>query len=326
MLLVLIMKNAELCVMPWFYIEVKEFCPHGTRSECMRQRKSSYSCSKLHFKKLIKPHTGGWAIVGLLKAPMQGGWTKCKSWSKKLQYPSQLFMTSPYRYRATSYVCLSWKIIPISFTLKQQKLIDHFRLDVLHFSSKFSDESLGDCSFLNTCFHMDTCKYVHYEIDYKGSEMDPRYKKRKKRSETNEENQLLPKLATDKDYLQRKMLPPQVLILIWHRSCYSLRPKEGTLTVGTVSLKAVSSTGMIPHGDGITGDTNLHCKLTCGAKEVGPLCWSRESGPNHNPNFQPHKHKHATKNRWLLLLFVLFNSGSIVTYATWMCQSLESSL
>lgn len=27
-------------------------------------------------------------------------------------------------------------------------------------------ESLGDCSFLNTCFHMDTCKYVHYEIAY----------------------------------------------------------------------------------------------------------------------------------------------------------------
>ncbi|XP_011300713.1 N6-adenosine-methyltransferase subunit METTL3 isoform X2 [Fopius arisanus] len=28
-----------------------------------------------------------------------------------------------------------------------------------------TDESLGDCSFLNTCFHMDTCKYVHYEVD-----------------------------------------------------------------------------------------------------------------------------------------------------------------
>jgi len=27
-------------------------------------------------------------------------------------------------------------------------------------------ESLGDCSFLNTCFHMETCKYVHYQIDY----------------------------------------------------------------------------------------------------------------------------------------------------------------
>lgn len=28
-----------------------------------------------------------------------------------------------------------------------------------------TDESLGDCSFLNTCFHMDTCKYVHYKVD-----------------------------------------------------------------------------------------------------------------------------------------------------------------
>ena len=28
-----------------------------------------------------------------------------------------------------------------------------------------TDESLGDCSFLNTCFHMDTCKYIHYEVD-----------------------------------------------------------------------------------------------------------------------------------------------------------------
>ncbi|KAK7483066.1 hypothetical protein BaRGS_00025729 [Batillaria attramentaria] len=38
----------------------------------------------------------------------------------------------------------------------------------LHFKKiiqKHTDESLGDCSFLNTCFHMDTCKYVHYEIE-----------------------------------------------------------------------------------------------------------------------------------------------------------------
>ncbi|KAH9381497.1 hypothetical protein HPB48_005528 [Haemaphysalis longicornis] len=36
----------------------------------------------------------------------------------------------------------------------------------LHFNKiiqKHTDESLGDCSFLNTCFHMDSCKYVHYE-------------------------------------------------------------------------------------------------------------------------------------------------------------------
>ncbi|CAF2000266.1 unnamed protein product [Rotaria magnacalcarata] len=28
-----------------------------------------------------------------------------------------------------------------------------------------TDRSLGDCSFLNTCFHMETCKYIHYQID-----------------------------------------------------------------------------------------------------------------------------------------------------------------
>lgn len=28
-----------------------------------------------------------------------------------------------------------------------------------------TDENLGDCSFLNTCFHMETCKFVHYAID-----------------------------------------------------------------------------------------------------------------------------------------------------------------
>ena len=38
----------------------------------------------------------------------------------------------------------------------------------LHFRKiiqQHTDESLGDCSFLNTCFHTDTCKFVHYEID-----------------------------------------------------------------------------------------------------------------------------------------------------------------
>ncbi|CAH8641101.1 unnamed protein product [Dicrocoelium dendriticum] len=41
----------------------------------------------------------------------------------------------------------------------------------LHFRKMIrphTDESLGDCSFLNTCFHVDTCKYVHYTIDYSG--------------------------------------------------------------------------------------------------------------------------------------------------------------
>ncbi|RUP51489.1 hypothetical protein BC936DRAFT_147879 [Jimgerdemannia flammicorona] len=28
-----------------------------------------------------------------------------------------------------------------------------------------TDENLGDCSYLNTCHRMNTCKYVHYELD-----------------------------------------------------------------------------------------------------------------------------------------------------------------
>jgi mRNA (2'-O-methyladenosine-N6-)-methyltransferase len=37
----------------------------------------------------------------------------------------------------------------------------------LHFTKilqQHTDENLGDCSFLNTCFHMDSCKYIHYEV------------------------------------------------------------------------------------------------------------------------------------------------------------------
>lgn len=56
--------------------QVMEFCPHGTRIDCIKLN-GLMKCKKLHFKKIIQSHT---------------------------------------------------------------------------------DESLGDCSFLNTCFHMDTCK------------------------------------------------------------------------------------------------------------------------------------------------------------------------
>ena len=63
---------------------VKEFCHHSTKGECMKANQASKPCDKLHFAKIIQPHT---------------------------------------------------------------------------------DEALGDCSFLNTCFHMDTCKYIHYEVD-----------------------------------------------------------------------------------------------------------------------------------------------------------------
>merc|ERR1712110_352226 len=83
----------------------KEFCSHSTKHECMKFNESQELCSKLHFAKIIQPHT---------------------------------------------------------------------------------DESLGDCSFLNTCFHMDTCKYIHYQVD----QDDARKAERRKRSGDNLDNLL----------------------------------------------------------------------------------------------------------------------------------------
>lgn len=72
----------------------------------------------------------------------------------------------------------------------------HFR-KIIH---KHTDESLGDCSFLNTCFHMDTCKYVHYEIDYPAKNETAGMKK----------EALLAKSALDKSNEgEVHMFPPQ---------------------------------------------------------------------------------------------------------------------
>mmetsp|Transcript_6107 Transcript_6107/g.14186 ORF Transcript_6107/g.14186 Transcript_6107/m.14186 type:complete len:744 (+) Transcript_6107:164-2395(+) len=61
-----------------------QFCPHGSRQDCRGMMGSAVACTRIHFKKIIKP------------------WT---------------------------------------------------------------DESLGDCSYLDTCRHIDKCKYVHYALD-----------------------------------------------------------------------------------------------------------------------------------------------------------------
>lgn len=64
--------------------QVKEYCTALTKEDCRRQSGSFISCEKVHFRRIIAPHT---------------------------------------------------------------------------------DMNLGDCSFLDTCRHMKTCKYVHYELD-----------------------------------------------------------------------------------------------------------------------------------------------------------------
>ena len=104
---------------------VKEFCSHSTKLECMKFNDSSEQCEKLHFAKILQPHT---------------------------------------------------------------------------------DESLGDCSFLNTCFHMDTCKYIHYEVDAE----DIR-KQRKLKHMTPEKTELNPskKSMSVLAGADLKLVPPQ---------------------------------------------------------------------------------------------------------------------
>ncbi|ERN13359.1 probable N6-adenosine-methyltransferase MT-A70-like [Amborella trichopoda] len=64
--------------------QLKEYCSALTKEDCRRQAGSFIACEKVHFRRIIAPHT---------------------------------------------------------------------------------DINLGDCSFLDTCRHMKTCKYVHYELD-----------------------------------------------------------------------------------------------------------------------------------------------------------------
>lgn len=101
--------------------QVMEFCPHGTRSECLRA-----------------------------------------------QHEDE--MEEANRKRANSSEIMTIKKEepdPEPPTLAPPTIII-FKCSKLHFKKiiqTHTDESLGDCSFLNTCFHMDTCKYVHYEVD-----------------------------------------------------------------------------------------------------------------------------------------------------------------
>lgn len=113
--------------------QVMEFCPHGTRAECERQQPSpselidgSPNDDDETEKTESKPETGG-----------------------KEACPTKISDGTPG----------SSKNGQATSTHKCSKL--HFKKII----QAHTDETLGDCSFLNTCFHMDTCKYVHYEVD-----------------------------------------------------------------------------------------------------------------------------------------------------------------
>lgn len=115
--------------------QVMEFCPHGTRAECERQLPSPLN-SLEHNDDTAKEINEN----------------ELSSQNSKIENTSTLLNVKS----------------ALSIVMPESNLKLEYRCNKLHFKKiiqSHTDETLGDCSFLNTCFHMDTCKYVHYEVD-----------------------------------------------------------------------------------------------------------------------------------------------------------------
>lgn len=110
-----------------------EFCPHGTRVECLRSQQEAEEIQAAATKKTEE------IIIDAIKCDED---IILDEQTVVIDVPSDLTIA----------------------TIKCNKL--HFKKII----QSHTDESLGDCSFLNTCFHMDSCKYVHYEVDAPSSQ------------------------------------------------------------------------------------------------------------------------------------------------------------
>lgn len=113
--------------------QVMEFCPHGTKAECLRAQQATAEMTKNKKSKLENENSDS-------SSDKQD--TNANNDNKMEKDTSE---------------------VDDETTDKCTKL--HFKKII----QSHTDESLGDCSFLNTCFHMATCKYVHYEVDHIGA-------------------------------------------------------------------------------------------------------------------------------------------------------------
>lgn len=153
--------------------QVMEFCPHGTRIECERQQSSPEnnntenegedgSCEIVNEKKILPKKN----VIGNTQ--------------------SLLNVHSTYS--------------PNLIAPGNSNTISDYRCNKLHFKKiiqSHTDETLGDCSFLNTCFHMDTCKYVHYEVDSQASISNSSISKSDEIDKSERSLAVIPKRAVD---------------------------------------------------------------------------------------------------------------------------------
>lgn len=116
--------------------QVMEFCPHGTRTECERQQPSPLNIPENEEE------------------------------SADTITENKLSLKNEKNIENTSNLLSASTAIRLVHSCSSSR--SEHRCNKLHFKKiiqSHTDETLGDCSFLNTCFHMDTCKYVHYEVD-----------------------------------------------------------------------------------------------------------------------------------------------------------------
>lgn len=126
--------------------QVMEFCPHGTRTECERQQPSPTS------------------------VPENDDDATDANSENKLSLKNDKNVQSTESTTTTTLNTTKSGIggVGLASTGAGVSTKTEYRCNKLHFKKIIqlhTDETLGDCSFLNTCFHMDSCKYVHYEVD-----------------------------------------------------------------------------------------------------------------------------------------------------------------
>ncbi|XP_075166630.1 methyltransferase like 3 [Haematobia irritans] len=164
--------------------QVMEFCPHGTKVECMKaqQATAELDAKKKRELKLQKQQ---------LKLAKQSRPTATESnteeteaneesASKRLKPNESEGDVDAVREKPDENEAEDGEIVTDTAAKDDveeeepvEEIIDENcsatnKCTKLHFKKiiqSHTDESLGDCSFLNTCFHMATCKYVHYEVD-----------------------------------------------------------------------------------------------------------------------------------------------------------------
>lgn len=168
--------------------QVMEFCPHGTRAECDRQQPITEEFSDENTETDEFP-----ANNNPLDIPCHSATTTNENETVSTVAVNATTSTTTAVSSATSTennndikngsldVTTSKRIDTSASTSSNNNngnnnnnntSTSSFKCNKLHFKKIIqghTDESLGDCSFLNTCFHMDTCKYVHYEVDSKTS-------------------------------------------------------------------------------------------------------------------------------------------------------------